>query len=425
MTTPNGFTKISRDYDDLPVAPKLQGNGSGAGLVEGSFNTTDSFAEEDTVLANLDNVLEQYFREEQVNQSVVKQGPQGGSGSSIYAEKNTLNPELQSPFHAASLAYKTLQGTTKIIVERLAAWAENLLHGVHSHKANGNSEVKIIENISTNVSTLFSGINLSAIAAISRYKTYLDEAGKHQATSLEGQLSDYTYGNSVVRTNNIRQYEVGQFRVQAGNLASIEAPTISFATQQIVTQARFNHINADLQQQSHLHYWLRAEDVLSQIGTNTYRVNVNSLIETAPNRTAINGGVVYYADSEFRQYGQQSNSPIHATRAKNPANMSYGQCTHIAYNNYNITSNAGSINLLAGGSIVINAPLVLINPMGSGSSSSSGSSSNNATPQVFNQLVDPEPYKKAEPAEPTGRLSINNQTPEPPITPSGPNLGGF
>ena len=416
----------------------------------------------DVVITSQTYTFRSYILDQEVELIPSNPNPRGSSGLGIYSDLNIQSPYASGAHNRSPIeSVQNILGTALDELERIKGWSTKILGEVHS-LAEGlqNSEIGVIKNL----------VPESFTAALARYEAVIEEAGMYAADTAETYLSDYSSGNTTVKSNAVEQHNVGQMRVQTASTYAINSPSITNSAQQSITQARFEHHAGDLYQASHIHYWLRAEDQYTCITNTASRYNQTELLEYSANSTYASGNSTFYADEEWNQVGQAS-GPLHPTNSRSIAG--YGNSTKIVQKDLKMKSVLGSIILNAaqevyiqsstkmgfrGGSFVAEATagnasiqsttvatvrgesalslssssvstldgsVVFINCGKAKKGTSSTPKIINATPRTFESMTDVAEYPRDTPIAPGPRGSKGNKTPEPGSTPVETNAGSW
>lgn len=401
--------------------------------------------------------------------------PHGSQGEGIYKDVGIPSPKGASMHKKVpSESLQRLLGMALDQLKRLEGWSSKVLHRTHSHKSP-------LENSELN---LLLGLLPDDIKeAIERYTEFVDEAGKYATDIAKTYAPDYAQGNTIVKSHAVEQHNVGQFRTQTSSVFDVNSPSINLAAQQSVVQARFEHHVGDTYQGSHLHYFVRAEDQLTQMSANDIKYASNTLTEFSANTQRVTGAKVQYQDAEFDQVGQSTNTPIHPTNTNVESVNDYGNSTKLVHKDYNLVTSVGEIVMNSGTHIHIHAKqgdlrlsasqnvrvdsginltikasqnaqinasqnitvsgqmtrlsatsnvmlrgrMVFINSGGSVTVPSSATPKIlDVEPKTFQPLKDPVPYDKTNPVSPGPVGQAVPNTPEPNQTPAGDSqLGAF
>lgn len=407
LSTPQGLTEVGNldlDYDELPVVQTAP-----IGIDDdGSRRFAPSRSLLDVLVAAVNTATNLIYAAERVDLSATSNKPTGGSGQGTYSEMGVENPELRNPYLEANLAGQTLQGTNKMLLQRLRSWSSGILEGVHADSTDPKSEVSVIRANAPLLDKLVLG----------RYQSYVSKAAATAGEAATALLADYAYGNSVVRTSGTKQYAAGQFRVSTSSIAAFDTPQLLLCSQQTIAQSRFYHLNTDLYQHSSVQYWLRAEDHLTLMAGRAYRYNSVNLTEISANSRFISGSEFRYADAIWTQAGQSAAGlPLHPKNTRYPLGTGYGQSINLAMRDYFIEAKTGVASVKAGVSTIISGGVVLINCRGSASASK--------LPRRFSQMADPKPYAKQSASSSQGRYQIGDRVPEPPVVAGAPSAGAY
>jgi hypothetical protein len=307
--------------------------------------------------------LEAQTINEALNTAPTDQMPKGSMGMGSYHNRNRLSPLAFLPdIEELANAYKLIQGFANNQSRRYSSWATDILHKTHSILSPlTTSEAQVIAS----VIPFEQGLNFL------KYVTLVAEAGKFASGVVSSFLPDYSYGHNVEVEHASRHFVSDHFRVQASAVFDINSAAINLVSQQSVSESRFWHLVADLQQSETQYSWSRAEKLCVEMGkdkTNYYTGAVSSHQGIAYDYS---GPRYVYSDELIEQVGNEGvpMSPLNSSiigygRALRVAQtedglyVAAGPINRQARMSVNTTSEVGNINFLANtGNFTASAPL--------------------------------------------------------------------
>ena len=327
------------------------------------------------------------------NNSILEDAKKVYTPRNLYDEADVSNPEELNPIKSQQQATNMMMGYSKKLEGDLLNWQKGL-------SKEGQETFSVMTQVlpSTGVMSLeplIKELELSyrAIAAL--------------ASSLS---MDYDSGNSFEQVNNIKQFNVGQFRVVTSNITSFNTPVLFTGSRETILQTEHNFLQADISHNTVKNFWLRAEwsENYCSLRRNSYIIDED--ISYCANKVDFCGGRQQYSDGFEHEIGKMSFQRLHPLRSRG----NYGSCSTTSLANQTYKSRLGSIktNAMFNVSISSLVGVVLINSFGIGSFIKAGVSAVGSALSAPTQMSDPPELEKIDFSQPASNsYSINNSTP--------------
>lgn len=115
---------------------------------------------------------------------------------------------------------------------------------------------------------------------------------------------DVAHGNNIQRISTSQQINSEFHKITTGSYFDVSSPMVNLVAQELTTNAKGQHHHSDLWQANHIHMITRAEDLLSLMGFDSQRYNIDELYETSGNASYVAGNHEIYSDYQWTQIGQ-------------------------------------------------------------------------------------------------------------------------
>lgn len=310
-----------------------------------------------------------------------------------YEEAGVSNPFEVNPVTSEQDATSLMMGYGKKLEDDILKWQRNL--------AGADRECFF---------TMAETLPSTGMLVIEPLMSEMELSYKTSAAVASALTTDYDSGNSFEQVNNIKQFNVGQYRVGTSSITSFNTPVFFTGAKQVVTHTEQNFLQADISHNTVKHYWLRAEwgESYCSLRRTSYIIDEN--ITYAANDINYAGGREFYSDGFNHRVGQISAQRLHSERSRG----NYGSASTTTIANQNYRSSLGNVNVNGMFNVTINSTIgvVLINSIGLGSVLSTVSSALGTAlthPTSMQDVEEVEKIEFSQPAAPT--VGINNNTP--------------
>lgn len=346
----------------------------------------------DSMTAIADQTLAQLQSASDANQ-VFEESKEVYSSGDPYDEAGVANPYKINPVTSEQDATGMMMGYGKKLEDDLLKWHKNL--------AGPDREAFF---------TMAETLPSTGMMVLEPLIKEMELAYKTSAAVSSSLTTDYDSGNSFEQVNNIKQLNVGQYRVGTSSITSFNTPVFFTGAKQVVTQTEQNFLQADISHNTVKHFWLRAEWGESYCSLRRMSYIMDENVTYAANDINYAGGREFYSDGFNHRVGQISAQRLHPERSRG----SYGSANTTAIANINQRSTMGNINTSSMFNTSISSILgvVLINSWGLGSVLGTVSSALGQALSHPTGMQDVEEFEKIDFTQPAGpTVGVNNETP--------------